>query len=242
MTTGSQFGDYVTLVPGMDVYASDGDKVGTIQAVTDETITVEKGFFFPKDYLIPISAIEGVDERDRVYLRMTKDAALNEQWDAGWDTGTTVGMTAMTDGPTTARDVTATAEATRVPVYEEDLTAVKRPVSRGAVRIQKELVTEEKTVTVPVTEERVRITRVDTDVPVSADAAGAFEEGYIEVPVTGEEVGLEKTARKTGEVVVEKEEVQRTEEVAGTVRREEVHVDDESVSGDLDIARRTSSR
>ncbi len=59
MTTGS--GDYVTLVPGMDVYASDGDKVGTIQAVTDQSITVEKGFFFPKDYIIPISAVEVVD-------------------------------------------------------------------------------------------------------------------------------------------------------------------------------------
>jgi uncharacterized protein (TIGR02271 family) len=244
MTTGSGYGDYVTLVPGMDVYASDGDKVGTIQAVTDETITVEKGFFFPKDYLIPISAIEGVDERDRVYLRMTKDAALNEQWDTGWDTGTTVGTTATTDVPTTAREVTTTtdAEATRVPIYEEELTAVKRPVSRGAIRIQKELVTEEKTVTVPVTEERVRITRVDTDAPASADAAGAFEEGYIEVPVTGEEVDLEKTARKTGEVVVEKEAVQRTEEVAGTVRREEVHVDDESVSGDIDTTRGTRDR
>jgi uncharacterized protein (TIGR02271 family) len=228
----------------MDVYASDGDKVGTIHSVTDETITVEKGFFFPKDYVIPISAVEGVDERDRVYLRMTKNAALNEQWGGSWETDAAVGTTSTADLTTTARDVAATTgvNATRVPIYEEELTPVKRAVSRGAVRIQKEVVTEERTVSVPVTEERVRITQVDTDVPVSADAAGAFEEDVIDVPLTGEEVALEKTARQTGEVVVEKEAVQRAEEVGGTVRREEVHVDDTTVSDATDATRRRRDR
>jgi uncharacterized protein (TIGR02271 family) len=228
----------------MDVYASDGDKVGTIHSVTDETITVEKGFFFPKDYVIPISAIEGIDERDRVYLLVTKDAAIAEQWGGSWETDTAVGTGSTADLTTTAGDVAATAgvDATRVPIYEEELTPVKRAVSRGAVRIQKEVVTEERTVSVPVTEERVRITQVDTDVPVSADAAGAFEEGVIDVPLRGEEVALEKTARQTGEVVVEKEAVQRAEEVGGTVRREEVHVDDTTVSDATDATRRRRDR
>ena len=223
MTTETGYGDYVTLVPGMDVYASDGDKVGTIRDATEQSITVEKGFFFPKDYIIPISAVEGVDERDRVYLLVTKDAALNERWDTGMVSGTTTtsGMAA-----TSAADT----DATRVPIYEEDLTAVKRPVSRGAVRIEKELVTENKTVTVPVTEERVRVTQVDTNEMVGADAGDVFQEGVIEVPLTGEEVELQKTARKTGEVVVEKEAVQHTEEVGGEVRREEVRVDDRSTT------------
>jgi len=236
MTAGAGYGDYVTLVPGMDVYASDGDKVGTIREATEQSITVEKGFFFPKDYVIPISAVEGVDDNDRVYLLVTKDAALSEQWGTGMVsetmTTTTTGMAATDtiETDTIETDVARTSDtaATRVPVYEEDLTAVKRPVSRGAVRIQKELVTENKTVTVPVTEERVRITQVDTNEMVGADAGDVFQEGVIEVPLTGEEVDLQKTARKTGEVVVEKETVQHDEQVGGTVRREEVRVDDQS--------------
>src|SRR3954451_24665043 len=162
MTAGAGYGDYVTLVPGMDVYASDGDKVGTIRDATEQSITVEKGFLFPKDYVIPISAVEGVDDNDRVYLLVTKDAALSEQWDTGMVSETTT-TTGMATGAATgsaygsasgqqsevidpnfvaASDTPATgSDATRVPVYEEDLTAVKRPVSRGAVRIQKELVT-----------------------------------------------------------------------------------------------------
>jgi len=249
MTTGTGYGEYVTLVPGMDVYASDGDKLGTIREATEQSITVEKGFFFPKDYIIPISAVEGVDDNDRVYLLVTKDAALNESWDTGMTTGTATTTTTGTSTATTAgtattgaldRDITNTSDtdATRVPVYEEDLTAVKRPVSRGAVRIQKELVTENKTVTVPVTEERVRVTQVDTNEAVGADAGDVFQEGVIEVPLRGEEVDLQKTARKTGEVVVEKEAVQHDEQVSGEVRREEVRVDDDSVTNDPNRRRR----
>src|SRR3954451_8707755 len=93
MTAGAGYGDYVTLVPGMDVYASDGDKVGTIRDATEQSITVEKGFLFPKDYVIPISAVEGVDDNDRVYLLVTKDAALSEQWDTGMVSETTTTAT-----------------------------------------------------------------------------------------------------------------------------------------------------
>jgi uncharacterized protein (TIGR02271 family) len=65
---------------------------------------------------------------------------------------------------------------------------------------------------------------------VPADAI-AFEEGVIEVPLHGEEVEVRKRTRRAGEVVVEKEQVQRTERVGGTVRREQVRVDDETVQG-----------
>src|SRR3954447_17915518 len=129
MTAGAGYGDYVTLVPGMDVYASDGDKVGTIREATEQSITVEKGFFFPKDYVIPISAVEGVDERDRVYLLVDKDAALSERWDTGMTTGTTTtattgtamtgtaGMGTTGTAGTVDTDMTSTSDtaATRVP-------------------------------------------------------------------------------------------------------------------------------
>jgi uncharacterized protein (TIGR02271 family) len=116
-----------------------------------------------------------------------------------------------------------------VPVHEEELIATKRPVEAGAVRIEKDVVTEERTISVPVTEERVRVSRVEADRDTPVADANAFEEGVIEVPIRSEEVDLVKQTRVTGEVVVEKEAVQRTEQVGGTVRREEVRVDDASV-------------
>lgn len=227
----------VALQNGMDVYGADGDKVGSIQDVQDDYVVVAKGFFFPKDYYIPWSSIDGVTDDNKVYLLVTKDEALDQNWDTVpvVDTttapyGTTVGTSEVIAPDYTAQTgaSTTSADATRVPIYEEQVTPVKRQVSRGAVRIEKKLVTEDRTVTVPVTEERVRVTRVDTNEPVSADTT-ILQEGEIEVPLQGEEVTLEKTARKTGEVVVEKEADLRQQQVGGTVRREEVVVDDATV-------------
>src|SRR5215207_10592436 len=50
-----------------------------------------------------------------------------------------------------------------------------------------------------------------------------------EIPVRGQEVDVEKTARKAGEVIVEKKAGTRTERVGGTIRREEVRVEDRTV-------------
>jgi uncharacterized protein (TIGR02271 family) len=230
------------LQTGMDVFGAEGDKVGSIHEVRDDYIVVEKGFFFPKDYYIPWSAIEGVTDDNEVYLLVTKDQALDQRWDTApvpevtsatnsAEIGTGAG-TAEVIAPEYTAQTDATApgsDATRVPIYEEQVTPVKRPVSRGAVRIEKKLVTENRTISVPVTEERVRVTRVDTDEPVSADATDLLQEGTIEVPLQGEEVSLEKTARKTGEVIVEKEADLREEQVGSTIRREEVVVDDETL-------------
>jgi uncharacterized protein (TIGR02271 family) len=130
----------------------------------------------------------------------------------------------------------------RVPVHEEELVASKRPVEAGKVRIEKDIVTEERTMEVPVTEERVRVSQVDVDRDAPIDDATAFQEGVIEVPLRTEEVDLQKRARVTGEVVVEKEATQRTEQVGGAVRREEVRVDDTAVEGSRTDTERGATR
>ena len=122
----------------------------------------------------------------------------------------------------------ATEDELRIPVMAEELTATVRPVDAGAVRIEKDVVTEERVLEVPVTEERVRVERRVVDRPVAADAS-AFEELVIDVPVTREEVDVQKRARVVEEVVVGKEAVRRTEQVRGTVRHEEVLVDEDAV-------------
>jgi hypothetical protein len=65
---------------GTDVFGADGDKVGKISSLTDRYFVVEKGFFFPTDYYIPLSAIATADD-DNIYLSVTKDEALNQGWD-----------------------------------------------------------------------------------------------------------------------------------------------------------------
>jgi uncharacterized protein (TIGR02271 family) len=133
---------------------------------------------------------------------------------------------ATTGATTTGTTRVETGETIAVPVHEEELTAVKRQREIGEVEIEKDVVAEQRTIEVPVTEERVRVERRVVDRPVDATDATAFEEGVIEVPIRGEEVELQKQVRVAEEVEIGKEAVQRTEQVTGTVRREEVHINE----------------
>jgi uncharacterized protein (TIGR02271 family) len=228
---------------GAEVYGADGDKVGKVVAAEPGYIVVEKGFFFPTDYYIPTGAINIVDS-DKVYLSVTKDEALNQGWDQQLTTDTAA--TYATSAGTFANEgdrlagVTPTgladqvdAEATdmregetiRIPVREEELTATTRQVERGQVRIKKDVVAEDRTLEVPVTEERLTVTRrvVDRDTPADA---GAIAEDTIEIPLMAEEVDVQKRDRVVEEVEIGKEAVQRTEQVRGTVHREQVRVDE----------------
>jgi uncharacterized protein (TIGR02271 family) len=223
------------IITGAEVFGADGEKVGTVAAVYPGYIVVEKGFFFPTDYYIPLSAVASYDN-DQVYLNLAKDAALNSGWDAQpadletstYDTSMASGASRLaTDFDTSAATV-ATDEEIRVPVMEEELTATVREQEAGAVRIEKDVVAEERTLEVPVTEERVRVERRIVDRPATAADAGAFEETVIDVPLRTETVDVQKQARVAEEVVVSKEATQRTEQVRDTVRREEVYVDEDA--------------
>src|SRR3989337_1936165 len=98
--------DYTTSdITGAEVYGADGDKVGTVAAVYPGYIVVEKGFFFPTDYYIPMSAVASYDN-DQVYLNLAKDAALNSGWDAqptdletaSYDASMATGLTDVGEG------------------------------------------------------------------------------------------------------------------------------------------------
>ena len=133
-----------------------------------------------------------------------------------------------TDMGTGARaDVGADTDTIRVPLSEEELTATRREVDRGAVRVEKNVVSEEQSLDVPVTEEEVHVSRRTVD-RNAAPGETLFEEGTIEVPVRGEEVDVEKRAHVAEELEISKEAVQKTQRVTDTVRREEAHVVDDS--------------
>ena len=213
---------------GADVIGADGEKVGTVAAAYPGYIVVEKGIFFPTDYYIPTSAIASYDA-GQVYLNVAKDAALQSGWDAQ-PVDLETAAYADTEAPF-ATDVTRTeGEEIHVPVMEEELTATVRKQEAGAVRIEKDVVTEERVLDVPVTEERVRVERRVVDRPVSAADTDAFTDTVIEVPVESAVVDVQKQARVAEELVISKEAVQRTERVSDTVRKEEVYVDENTVA------------
>lgn len=237
---------------GDDVLGADGQKVGSVVAVEPNYIVVEKGFFFPTDYYIPMNAIAGYNS-GTAQLNVTRDQALKQNWQqAPTEAQNLAAPTAPVGNisaqpsemvaPETMQQAATTetqpfehvtrgetghlheGQTIRIPIEEEELIATTTPEQIGEVEINKDVVTQERTIDVPVTEERVRVERraVEGNVPVTDE--NAFKEGTIDVPVYGEKVNLEKVARQTGEVDVTKEKVQRTEEFKGNVRREEVNV------------------
>ena len=231
---------------GMDVIGSDGEKVGEIDAVEQDYFVVRKGFFFPQDHYIPFSAVDSFEER-AVYLNVTKDGALEQQWTEApayttddsilGSTGTT-----QTDAGYVDTDVNAGYGETRVDdrtwsdadlnrdtieVREEDLNVGTREVDRGSVRVDKHVVEEQRSVDVPVTEEEIHVTRRSVD----REASGLeFEESTFEVPLRGEEVDVSKTARVVEEIDIDKTARERTEHVTDTVRREEVEISGDGIN------------
>lgn len=221
---------------GMDVVGADNDKVGEVDSVTADHFVVQKGFFFPEDHYIPMSAVASYDD-ERIYLNVTKDQALEQQWNTppvATDGAATTGVVDADYDDTDRRadaDRTVSDDHANIAVHEEELVAQRRTVDEGDVRVTKNVVQEEESIEVPVTEEHVNVTRRDVDRDVAADD-GAFEEGTIEIPVHGEEVDIEKRARVTEEIDIDKTSEQRTERVTDTVRREEVDIDGVEVEKD----------
>ncbi len=115
----------------------------------------------------------------------------------------------------------------RIPVREEELVAGTQVEEQGRVHVHKDVVTEQQTLNVPVQREQVSVERVPVDrAAETVDASGAFQEGDIEVPVMGEEVMTSKRAHVVEEVRLHKDTVTEQEQVGGTVRREQVWVED----------------
>src|SRR5579884_3878711 len=92
------------------------------------------------------------------------------------------------------------------------------------------MITENKTIQVPVTREELVIERVpSTNAQVSGEIGGDQE---IRVPLTEERARVEKQPVVHEEVRVGKRAVQGTEQVSDDVRHEELRVDKD---GDVDV-------
>jgi uncharacterized protein (TIGR02271 family) len=113
----------------------------------------------------------------------------------------------------------------RVQRSEEELRAGTREREAGALRVRKRVRTDREQIEVPTRHEEVSVERV----PVSGEATEAeIGEDEVVVPVTEEEVVVDKRAVAKEEVRIRKEAVSDTETVEEDVRREEVEIEDDT--------------
>lgn len=213
---------------GMSVYSADGERLGKIVSCEPTSFTIEKGFFFKKDYIAQYEDI-GRIEGDDAWLLVAKDQ-LPVLGDEDRTRAAEVGAGAAMGGAPVAQTrerVAAESSERRIPLAEEELVAEKTVQKAGEVRVHKDVVTEEKEISVPVVREDVHVERVAAEgAPAGSEAA--FKEEEIVVPVYEEEVEVRKRPVVREEVRVGK--TSHVEEMAAsdTVRREEVEVEDES--------------
>jgi uncharacterized protein (TIGR02271 family) len=231
---------------GMVVRSSDGEKLGKVFAVGEDAFHIEKGLFFPKDYVARFSDVTDIRDgeiilahgRDR--LRSADDAAFaststTTAATTGYGTENTAYAREGFSGTATQR--TDSDREVTVPVAREERDVVKREREAGQVRITKEVVTEEQEVNVPVRKERVRVERRAVD-PSRPAMNASFKDETIVVPLREEEVDVRKRVVSEGDVVIHKDAVEEERRVAETVRREKVDVRTE---GEVEDADRTRS-
>jgi stress response protein YsnF len=117
--------------------------------------------------------------------------------------------------------------AQTLPVVEEEVTAGKRKVARGGVRVTSSV--EERPVreTVRLREEHVEATRRPVDRPLREDEAeDAFKDRMVEMTETAEELEVGREARVVEEVKLTKHAEEHEEKVKDTVRRTKVDVEE----------------
>ena len=124
-----------------------------------------------------------------------------------------------------------TDEGRKLRLREEQLQAQKQQVQAGEVRLRKDVVTEEKTVNVPVSHEEVYIERRPASGTEPSDTP-IGEGETIRVPVREEQVQVTKQPVVTGEVQVGKRVVQENQQFTDTTQREEARLERE---GDVNV-------
>jgi uncharacterized protein (TIGR02271 family) len=122
----------------------------------------------------------------------------------------------------------------RVQLFGEVLRVHKERISRGEVRVRKDVVTENQTIEVPVTREELVLERVAVSPNTPASSANIGRSQEIRVPLSEDSVRVEKQPVVREEVMVGKREVSDVARVGDQVRHEELRVDSDLDTPDLD--------
>lgn len=240
------------------VIDSDGNEVGKVgQVYTDnETgqpswVTVKTGWFGTSESFVPLdsAAVEGDTirvpyDKDRIKGAPNNEAgeplspADEQELYAYYGLTSTAGRvtTGDVETPSRAADVDSGEYLTR---SEEQLHVGTEKVQTGRARLRKVVVTEQQTVTVPVTREEVRVVREPIAPGDTVDAT--IGEAASDVVLTEERVVVSKETVPVEKVRLATETVTEQQEVTEAVRKEQIEFDDATSTVDDGVTSRTQS-
>lgn len=220
---------------GLTAYTMEGDRLGVIEMIDDDGITIEKGRIFHRGVHVSYDDIEDI-RSDGVFIRQSRENLEEKETQEPFETrestvsGETIGRSGDVRGieeEMEAKDYgrTREEEQARVPIREEELEAHKRE-KQGEVRIHKDVYTETQHLEIPVEKEEVRVEHVPaSEASLGETEENAFREQDVRIPVKEEEVEVTKRPVVKEEVRVSKETRTEDQEVSGEVRKERVNVD-----------------
>lgn len=210
--------DRSQLKEGMHVKSADGHSLGKIVRLDADSFIIEKGLFFPKEYVARYDRVGNVKDGE-VFLMARGEELKGER-------------TTEEKKEYAGTRPAGHTEETRIPLTEEELVVQKKVREAGEVHVEKHVVTEQKQVTVPVTREEVHVERVAAT-PGAQERAGegAFEESVTTIPVREEEVEVTKRPVVKEELRVSKEVRPEERRYAEEVRKENAEIKEK---GDLE--------
>ena len=229
---------------GYEVYDRSGEKIGKVDDLfvdendNPEYIGVKIGFLGTSSTLIPMDLVTVDESAGRLDVATDKETAKNgpafdDDREITPDYENQVysyyGLQRSETSAEPAAYGAYTRETTddelRVQRSEEELRAGTREREAGAINVRKRVVTDREQMEVPTRHEEVTVDRV----PVEGEATEAeIGEDEVVIPVTEEEVVVEKRPVAKEEIRIRKDVVEDTEVVEEDVRREEVEVDDQT--------------
>jgi uncharacterized protein (TIGR02271 family) len=189
---------------GLVVRTADGEKLGRIVRCEQTSFVIEKGIFFPTDYVARYEDIAAVRDGE-VYLNR-RVAQLRESG---------------------VQPTAGVKEQVSVPLMEERLSAEKKTTEAGRVRVRKEVETQRKDISVPVTREQVHVERVPSGGREPRPGEATFQEGEVTVPIREEEIEVRKRPVIREEVRVSKTAREEQRIASGEVRKEKAEIEEE---------------
>jgi uncharacterized protein (TIGR02271 family) len=249
----SQINDVV----GKPVYGSDGDRIGDAAQVylddesgRPEWVTVRTGLFGTKESFVPLAGAsvsgDGVRvtydkdvvkdaprvDADQGHLSESEEADLYRHYNLEYSQR---GDVDYSDRDASARDtVTSAGHDTSGPNTDDAMTRSEERLNvgtqtreAGRARLRKHVVTEEQTVTVPVTREEVRVERepiTDANIGDATSGPDISEEEH-EVVLHEERPVVEKEAVPVERVRLGTEQVTEQTQVTEEVRKEQIETD-----------------
>jgi uncharacterized protein (TIGR02271 family) len=241
---------------GRKVIDSDGDKVGKIDEIYEDTgsgqpewVLVDTGLFGGKSNFVPVAGARPSGQD--VQLDFTKDqikdapgieadgemsSAEEQELFEHYELGYTAPDPDVADGAgegsgTTGHDTSGPTTDDAMTRSEEEVSVGTRQRESGRVRLRKYVVTEEVTKKVPVKREKVKLEREPiTDENVDKATAGPeISDEEHEVVLHEEEAVVEKRTVPKERVRLGKEVEQGEEQISEEVRKEQIETE-----GDLD--------